>query len=422
MKKQLVIIGNGLATMQLLKELDHQSDYLVTVLSAENVPHYNRIMLSSLLAQETDLQSITPCDDAWYDERNVRVLLNHRVVNIDAENHTLSCENGAQIDYDKLIFATGSRAFIPLMPGTEMPDVLDGVMGFRKLIDVDFMQEVTSRYQRAVVIGAGLLGIEAAVGLAKQGMDVTLLHRRDVLMNRQIDRNASDLLIKELEGRGIKIATGHGPVALTGMPVSPTSEEGSTSRKVCAVTLDNGDKLEADLVIFATGIVPCTPLAQASGLLVKKGICVDAQLQTSQADIYALGECCEFEGNTYGLVAPIWNQASVLAKQLTLKDDDELPVYQEESFATKLKVSGIDVHSMGIINSEETDLECEVLEFNDFERSIYKKILISDHKVVGAVLYGDVADSQWYFELLQQEQDIEAFRQDLIFGKAFCDS
>lgn len=422
MKKQLVIIGNGLATMQLLKELDHQSDYLVTVLSAENVPHYNRIMLSSLLAQETDLQSITPCDDAWYEERNVRVLLNHRVVNIDAENHTLSCENGARIDYDKLIFATGSRAFIPPMPGTQIPDVLDGVMGFRKLIDVDFMQEVTSRYQRAVVIGAGLLGIEAAVGLAKQGMDVTLLHRRDVLMNRQIDRNASDLLIKELEGRGIKIATGHGPVALTGMPVSPTSEEGSTSRKVCAVTLDNGDKLEADLVIFATGIVPCTPLAQASGLLVKKGICVDAQLQTSQADIYALGECCEFEGNTYGLVAPIWNQASVLAKQLTLKDDDELPVYQEESFATKLKVSGIDVHSMGIINSEETDLECEVLEFNDFERSIYKKILISDHKVVGAVLYGDVADSQWYFELLQQEQDIEAFRQDLIFGKAFCDS
>jgi nitrite reductase (NADH) large subunit len=298
------------------------------------------------------------------------------------------------------------------MPGTQMPDVLDGVMGFRKLIDVDFMQEVTSLYKKAVVIGAGLLGIEAAVGLAKQGMDVTLLHRRDVLMNRQIDRKASDLLIKELEGRGINIATGHGPIAL----------EGSASSKVCAVMLDNGDKLEADLVIFATGIVPCTPLAQASGLLVQKGICVDAQLQTSQTDIYALGECCEFEGNTYGLVAPIWNQARVLAKQLLRKVNDEQPVYQEESFATKLKVSGIDVHSMGIINIEETDLACEVLEFNDFERSIYKKILISDHKVVGAVLYGDVADSQWYFELLQQEQNIDAIRQDLIFGKAFCDS
>ncbi|NRA23935.1 MAG: NAD(P)/FAD-dependent oxidoreductase [Oleispira sp.] len=417
MKKQLIIIGNGLATMQLLKELDHQSDYQVTVLSAENVPHYNRIMLSSLLAQETDLQSITPCDDTWYQERNVKVLLNHRVTQIDSKSHSVSCENGAQFNYDKLIFATGSRAFIPSMPGTQIPDVLDGVMGFRKLIDVDFMQEVTRRYKKAVVIGAGLLGIEAAVGLVKQGMDVTLLHRRDVLMNRQIDSKASELLIEELQGRGINITTGHGPIALHGSQTGA-----SETSNVCAVELDNGDKLQADLVIFATGIVPCTPLAQESGLLVQKGICVDAQLQTSQSNIYALGECCEFEGNTYGLVAPIWNQARVLAKQLLRKVNDEIPLYQEESFATKLKVSGIDVHSMGIINIEETDLKCELLEFNDFERSIYKKILISDHKVVGAVLYGDVADSQWYFELLQEEQNIDAFRQDLIFGKAFCNS
>lgn len=430
MKKQLIIIGNGLATMQLLKELGHQKDYLVTVLSAENIPHYNRIMLSSLLAQETDLQSITPCDDAWYQERNIKVLLNHRVIKVDSEKHTLSCENGTQLHYDKLIFATGSRAFIPPMPGTQKPNVLEGVMGFRKLIDVDFMQQVTSRYKKAVVIGAGLLGIEAAVGLVKQGMDVTLLHRRDVLMNRQIDNKASDLLIKELSNRGINIATGHGPVALHGVAIENTeagSAQLSSNSKVSAVELDNGDKLAADLVIFATGIVPCTPLASASGLVVEKGICVDAQLQTSHDDIYALGECCEFEGNTYGLVAPIWNQARVLAKQLllsakeSLSPEDAVPVYYEEKFATKLKVSGIDVHSMGIINNEETELECETLEFNDFERAIYKKILISDHKVVGAVLYGDVADSQWYFELLQQEQSIEKFRQELIFGQAFCD-
>ena len=426
-KKQLVIIGNGLATMQLLKELGHQKDYLVTVLSAENVPHYNRIMLSSLLAQETDLQSITPCDDAWYAERNIQVLLNHRVIKVDSQKQSLDCENGAHFHYDKLIFATGSRAFIPPMPGTQQPDVLEGVMGFRKLIDVDFMQQVTSKYKKAVVIGAGLLGIEAAVGLVKQGMDVTLLHRRDVLMNRQIDSKASDLLIKELKGRGINIATGHGPIALHGatienQAVTDTHEGASANSKVCAVELDNGDKLAADLVIFATGIVPCTPLAQTTGLVVEKGICVDAQLQTSHDNIYALGECCEFEGNTYGLVAPIWNQARVLAKQLTLKEDEEVPAYYEELFATKLKVSGIDVHSMGIINTEETDLQCETLEFNDFERSIYKKILISDHKVVGAVLYGDVADSQWYFELLQQAHNIEAFRQELIFGQAFCES
>jgi nitrite reductase (NADH) large subunit len=417
MKKQLIIIGNGLATMQLLKELDHQGDYQVTVLSAENVPHYNRIMLSSLLAQETDLQSITPCDDAWYQERNVKVLLNHRVTHIDSASHSLRCDNGAQFHYDKLVFATGSRAFIPAMPGTQMPAVLEGVMGFRKLIDVDFMQEVTRRYKRAVVIGAGLLGIEAAVGLVKQGMDVTLLHRRDVLMNRQIDNKASELLIEELQNRGINIARGHGPIALHGTQLKGASE----ASKVSAVELDNGDKLQADLVIFATGIVPCTPLAQASGLVVEKGICVDAQLQTSKDDIYALGECCEFEGNTYGLVAPIWNQARVLAQQLTRKTDDALPVYFEESFATKLKVSGIDVHSMGIINAEDTELDCETLEFNDHQRSIYKKILISDHKVVGAVLYGDVADSQWYFELLQQERNIKDIRQELIFGQAFCD-
>jgi nitrite reductase (NADH) large subunit len=414
MKKQLVIIGNGLATMQLLKELGHQSDYFITVLSAENVPHYNRIMLSSLLAQETDLQSITPCDDDWYKERNIKVLLNHRVIKVDSQNQSLSCDNGVQLNYDKLIFATGSHAFIPPMPGTQIPDVFNGVMGFRKLIDVDFMQQVTSRYKKAVVIGAGLLGIEAAVGLVKQGMDVTLLHRRDVLMNRQIDSKASELLIKELSKRGINVATGHGPVALHAASIK--------NNKVCAVELDNGDKVEADLVIFATGIVPSIRLAQTSGLVVEKGICVDAKLQTSNDKIYALGECCEFEGNTYGLVSPIWNQARVLAKQLTLREDDEVPVYFEELFATKLKVSGIDVHSMGIINIEETDLECETLEFNDFKRSIYKKILISDHKVVGAVLYGDVADSQWYFELLQQAQNIEAIRQELIFGQAFCES
>ena len=415
MKKQLVIIGNGLATMQLLKELEYQQTYQVTVLSAENVPHYNRIMLSSLLAQETDLQSITPCDDAWYQARNIQVLLNHRVINIDTSKQILSCKNDREFKYDKLIFATGSRAFIPPMPGTEMPNVLEGVIGFRKLIDVDFMQQVTRHYKKSVVIGAGLLGIEAAVGLAKQGMDVTLLHRRDVLMNRQIDRAASDLLIKELTHRGIKIVTGFGPVGLTSEPIAE-----SDSHKVCAVELDNGEAISADLVVFATGIIPCTPLAKASGLKVQKGICVDAQLKTSDDLIYALGECCEFEGNTYGLVAPIWNQARILAQQLLLAPSDKMPVYTEEAFATKLKVSGIDVHSMGIINPNESEQECEVIEFNDIERSIYKKIITSKQRVIGAVLYGDVVDSQWYFELLQQKRDITEIRKNLIFGQAFC--
>jgi len=194
----------------------------------------------------------------------------------------------------------------------------------------------------------------------------------------------------------------------------------SDSHKVCAVELDNGEAISADLVVFATGIIPCTPLAKASGLKVQKGICVDAQLKTSDDLIYALGECCEFEGNTYGLVAPIWNQARILAQQLLLAPSDKMPVYTEEAFATKLKVSGIDVHSMGIINPNESEQECEVIEFNDIERSIYKKIITSKQRVIGAVLYGDVVDSQWYFELLQQKRDITEIRKNLIFGQAFC--
>lgn len=423
-KKKLVIIGNGLATMQLLKELGHQQRYRITVLSAERVAHYNRIMLSSLLAQETDLNSITPCDHNWYKERHINVLLNHSVHQVDLENRVIQCVNGAQFNYDYLVFATGSRAFIPTMPGTgdyQKPDqkILEGVIGFRELIDVELMKKVSHQYQKAVVVGAGLLGIEAAVGLAKQGMNVTLIHRRDVLLNRQIDKNASALLINELRKRGITIITGHSPVALCGSPSSLTKN----SNQVTEIELENGTRIGADLVVFATGIIPNTALAQASGLATKQGICINEQLQTSQSNIYALGECCEFNGNTYGLVAPIWNQARILAKQLLLSSDtpfSQRPRYIEESFATQLKVSGIDVHSMGIINASDTEQDCDELQFNDPARAIYKKILLHNHKIIGAVLYGDVSDSLWYFNLMQQQLSTESFRQNLIFGQALC--
>lgn len=402
---KLLIIGNGLAAMQLLKELDRQNIYQIKVLSAEPVHHYNRIMLSSLLAEETNLASITPCDDEWYTARQTEVLLNHKVVSIQYADKQVVCANGKQFDYDKLVFATGSQSFIPNIPGTFLDQRPQGVMGFRELYDVDYMRSVAQQHQHAVVIGAGLLGIEAAVGLIKQGMKVTLLHRRDVIMNRQIDPQASGLLIEELTQRGIEVRTGNAPQTIH-----------KSGDHVSSVELDNGDKLPADLVIFATGIVPCTQLAKHSGLQVNKGIVVDGSLQTSQSDVYALGECCEYQGNTYGLVAPIWNQAAVLAKRLLGKE----ATYQEEEFATKLKVSGIDVHSMGLINQADAQTPCEVLEYRDVERAIYKKILISDHKVVGAVLYGDVADSQWYYQLLQNAEDIQGIRSDLIFGQAFC--
>jgi len=408
--EKLVIIGNGLAAMQLLKELDFQSQYQVCVLSAESVPHYNRIMLSSLLADEVNLTSITPCNDQWYQERNIQVHLNHKVQTINYQQQTLSCENGAEFHYDKLVFATGSQTYIPNIPGTFIDEIPDGVIGFRELFDVEYMRKIAAQHQNAVVVGAGLLGIEAAVGLINQGMKVTLLHRRDTVMNRQIDHTASELLKKELLQRGIQIITGNEPVKIHKNTINQQIAQ------VCAVELDNGDKHPADLVVFATGIVPCVQLAQDSGLLVKKGIVVDQHMQTNQANVYALGECCEFNGTTYGLVAPIWNQAKVLAANLK----GENARYQEAEFATKLKVSGVDVHSMGYINPEQIISGCEVIELQDFDAAVYKKILISNHKVVGAVLYGDVADSQWYFELLQDQQDISALRDGLIFGRAFC--
>lgn len=408
--EKLVIIGNGLAAMQLLKELDFQNQYQICVLSAELVPHYNRIMLSSLLADEVNLASITPCNDQWYQERNIQVHLNHKVQTINYQQQILSCENGAEFHYDKLVFATGSQTYIPNIPGTFIDEIPDGVIGFRELFDVEYMRKIAARHQNAIVVGAGLLGIEAAVGLINQGMKVTLLHRRDTVMNRQIDHTASELLKKELVQRGIQIITGNEPVKIHKNTINQQVAQ------VCAVELDNGDKHPADLVVFATGIVPCVQLAQDSGLMVKKGIVVDQHMQTNQANVYALGECCEFNGTTYGLVAPIWNQAKVLAANLKGENGH----YQETEFATKLKVSGVDVHSMGYINPEQITSGCEVIELQDFEAAVYKKILISNHKVVGAVLYGDVADSQWYFELLQDQQDISPLRDGLIFGRAFC--
>lgn len=363
-------------------------------------------MLSSLLAEETDLASITPCDDDWYTQRNIEVRLNHKVASINYTTQTVMCENGAEVSYDKLVFATGSQAFIPNIPGTFIDERPEGVMGFRELYDVEYMRTLAESHQHAVVIGAGLLGIEAAVGLVNQGMNVTLLHRRDIIMNRQIDKTASDLLTSELHSRGITVTTGVEPVSI--------HKQGG---HVSSVELDNGDKLLADLVVFATGIVPCAQLAEHTGLSSNRGILVDPQMRTSHANVYALGECCEFEGNTYGLVAPIWNQAKVLADNLK----GITSLYQEEEFATKLKVSGVDVHSMGHINPSQVAEGCEVLELQDFDAAVYKKVLISDHKVVGAVLYGDVADSQWYYELLESQQDISDMRDTLIFGRAFCE-
>jgi len=396
--QRLVIIGNGMATTRLLEELSKRDHgYHIRVLGAEAKPYYNRLMLSPLLAGETNEQAITPYSAAWYQKNNVEVFLNHQVEQVDLNTRVISCTNGSHFTYDKLVWATGSKPFLPAIPGIE----LTGVMGFRDLHDIERMQHAIQHHQSAVVVGAGLLGIEAAAALAKQGMAVSLLHRNPVLMNRQIDSAASELLKSNLAGRHIQVLTGEEVASLSG------------EHRVKQVQLKSGKELDADLVIFATGILPNIELAANSNLITNRGIQVNAQMQTSNNAVYAFGECAEFEGNTYGLVAPIWQQAKVLAD--TLCDLDA--AYVEQSYTTKLKVSGIDIHAFGKIQPDDSD---QVLLFSDPQTSRYKKIILRNNQIQGALLFGDVKDSHWYEQLAQQTTDIAPFRALLMFGENHC--
>lgn len=397
---RLVIIGNGLAGMRLLELLiERQARYRITVLSEEPVPGYNRIMLSPLLAGQVSQQAITQRESAWYREQQVDLRLNTRVQHIDPERQEILCTNGEVLPYDKVVMATGSKPFIPELHGSDLP----GVMGFRDIADVDRMLDASREYQQAVVVGGGLLGIEAAVGLVERGMTVTLLHRNPVLMNRQIDRQASELLREALQQRGIDVKTQTQIKEIVG------------DERVEAVALNNGERLPAQLLVFATGIRPNVVPVRGAGVAVNQGVVVDNTMATSVPHLYALGECIEFEGNTYGLVAPLWDQARVLADHLVGKP----ACYTESDYPVKLKVTGIDVHSLGQLHA--TDKEQELI-YLDAEAGIYKRVLLRDHKVVGALLIGDVADSQWYYELMQQQLSVRSCRQYLLLGRAFCEA
>lgn len=404
----LIIIGNGMAANRLLQEMgtDHPFDQVI-ILSGEKSAHYNRIMLSPLLAGETTLEAITPHDEDWYQQRRAQVYLNHWVTQIDTDKRQLQCANNRHFDFDALVIATGSTSFIPDISGSDA----DNVIGFRDLYDVDYMLKNSDKIQHATVIGAGLLGVEAAVGLKAQGIDVTLLHRNPVLMNRQLDSKASDLLEQALSEREIDVQTG--------------------THNICIHTQDNHANriswqykeqpletdIATDLVVFATGIKPTTRVAEMSGLNCDRGVQVDDRMRTSIKGVYALGECCQFENFTYGLVAPIWEQAKVLASQL--RGDDEQAHYEENQHLTKLKVSGLDVHSLGIIHAAEQD---EEILLNDDEEKIYRKLVLNNNRLIGALCVGDVTDSQWYFDLMRKQTDIQPLRNQLILGNAFCEA
>ncbi len=396
MAEKLVIIGAGMASGRLLESLleADAARYDITLFGAEPRGNYNRILLSPVLAGEQTFPDIITHDAPWYQAHGITCRFNEPVVKIDRKARRIISAGGAT-DYDKLVIATGSASFFIPVVGNDLP----GVIGFRDMDDVEVMLGAAEKGGNAVIIGGGLLGLEAAAALHKQGMAVTVVHLMGHLMERQLDAAAGYLLQKELEARGIRVITKAQTNAILG--------EGHVE----AVLLDGDITLKADLVVMAAGIRPETRLAVESGLHTERGIVVDDALHTSDPHIYALGECVEHDGVVYGLVAPLFDMAGVLAKTLL----DEVAAFKAPVVSTKLKVTGVDLFSVGDFGVGEGR---EEIVFRDPGYGIYKRLILRDNRIIGIVMYGDTQDSGWYFDKLKSGEDISDIRETLIFGPA----
>jgi len=400
MKQQLVIIGNGMAGMRTVEEiLKKDADlYDITVFGAEPRENYNRIMLSPVLSGEKTYDEIIINTREWYRDNAITLHAGDAVIAIDKAAKTVTAASGLRVPYDKLIFATGSDPFIIPVPGKD----LDGVVTFRDMDDVDQMLAAAKSGGRAVVIGGGLLGLEAAVGLKANGMDVTVVHLMDTLMERQLDEAASYLLVSELESRGLKVLTGANTKAILG------------DGKVSGLELDDGRTLDCSLVVMAVGIKPNVTLAREVGLDIGRGVQVDDLLRTSAPDIFAVGECVEHRGATYGLVAPLFEMGKILGASLTGDADAS---FAGSVTSTKLKVTGVDVFSAGDFSGGEGT---EDIVFRDGARGVYKRLVLRDDKIEGAVLYGDAADGAWYVQMMKDGVNISDLRDTLVFGQAYA--
>ncbi len=399
MKQKLVIIGNGMAPGRMLEHLFERAPetYDVTIFNAEPRVNYNRLMLSPVLSGEKSYQDIVTHDDDWYAANGVTLHKSARIETIDRTAKTVISATGISADYDKLVIATGSNPFIIPIPGHD----LEGVLVYRDLDDVERMLAAADAGGRAVVIGGGLLGLEAAAGLKAQGMEVTVLHLMSTLMERQLDPAAGYLLEKAFEERGIDVVTQANSSEILG-------RDGQVSR----VRLEDGTEIDAAIVVMAIGIRPSAKLAEDSGLEVGRGVVVGDDMRTSDPDIFALGECVEHRGQCYGLVAPLYEMASVLADQLIGGES----LYRGSVTATKLKVTGIDLYSAGDF-AEGEDREEIVL--RDAAAGIYKRLVLRDNRIIGAVLYGETGDGPWFFDLLKKQLDIAEMRETLVFGQAY---
>ncbi len=404
--RKLVVIGNGMAPGRALERLIEAAPgaYEVTIFNAEPRVNYDRIMLSPVLSGEKSFDEIVIHGDGWYIDHGITLYKGHKVVDVDRVARTVTSEHGVVAPYDKLIVATGSVPIVIPVPGHQ----LAGVLTYRDLDDVQAMLFAAKSGGRAVVIGGGLLGLEAAAGLAEQGMAVTVLHLMPTLMERQLDPAAGHLLQQAVEARGIDVITKANTKAILG-----TDPELGPPR-VRGVLLEDGTEIAANLVIMAVGIRPNATLAKAAGLGVNRGIVVDAAMRTSDPDIFALGECAEAEGQVFGLVAPLYEMANVVAAQLA---GDATAAFKASATATKLKVTGINLFSAGDF-ADAKDREEIVL--RDAARGVYRRLVLKDGKLIGVVMYGDTSDGAWFFDLLKSGADIAEMRETLIFGPAFA--
>lgn len=398
----LVVIGNGMAGMRTVEELLKLAPgmYRITVFGAEPHGNYNRILLSPVLAGEKTVDDIMLNTRAWYEANGITLHAGDPVVRIDRKRRVVHAASGLAVPYDRLLIATGSKPFIIPVPGHTLP----GVIGFRDIGDVDTMLAAARAGGKAVVIGGGLLGLEAANGLLRRGMQVSVVHVTASLMNQQLDPPAADLLRASLEKRGLRILLMRQTVEIKG------------TDRVEAVRFESGEEIEADLVVMAAGVRPNVELAKGAGLHCERAIVVDDTLQTYDPRVYAVGECVQHRRATFGLVAPIWDQARVAAAHLAGAGHRR---YVQQATATKLKVTGVDLYSAGDIVGGEGS---EDLVLRDRRGGVYKRLVVAGNRLTGAVLYGDVADGPWYFDLIQQRTDISSIRDQLLFGRASIDA
>jgi nitrite reductase (NADH) large subunit len=397
MSEPLVIVGNGMAAARLVDELAKITlgRYAIAVIGDEPRLAYNRVLLSSVLAGETATQDIELRPAAWWRDRGVTLKYGCRATEIDVGRRELKIANEESINFSKLVLATGSAPLRLNVPGAD----LTGVHTFRDSRDVDLLLTLAAQKKRVVVVGGGLLGLEAAYGLAKAGAPVTLVHLMDRLMERQLDAPAAALLKSLVERKGIKVLLDANTARLHG------------ETRVEGVELTDGRRLEADAVIFAAGIRPNIVLAKQAGIAVNRGVVVDDRLQTAAPDIFALGECAEHRGICYGLVEPAYEQARVLARHLA----GAAACYEGSVVATNLKVSGVSVFSAGDFIGADGS---ETIVLDDARHGTYRKLVIAEGRLTGAVLVGDVGDALWYLELIRGRSPVAGIRRDMMFGRA----